>query len=412
VSSKKKTNTPELDSPQPNATESGVAASETSTNDAQDVEQEQTDSEQVTVETTPKQSSSFSTFVAIIALLIAITAAGGAGWLWQQLQHSKQTLNQTVSQQKQNSQDEISQLQSQIKQLSENIGTASDEFDTKLSEQNRQISAIQTTVDVTAANTEQIAETVTSLHSKLNINPKTGWLIAEAEYLLSIANQQLLLAGDIDTSINALRSADQRLRESADPTVLNVRSIINDEITQLQSVQVTDITGAALTLASMQSRVNELVLAGQNEEHNEAMIDDTKASDESTIEQAKEGWRSALDTALNAVKDLVVIRQRGNDASDPLLTPDQRALVYQNLRLKFESARLSLIQGDEATYQQSLDIANEWLLEYFDNNAKRNAISDTLNELGKISLTTTVPDISASLDALRAWQLQQNNNAK
>jgi len=409
VSSKKKTNTAELDSPQPNATESGVATSETSTNDAQDVAQEQTDSDQGTVETTPKQSSSFSTFVAIIALLIAIAAAGGAGWLWQQLQHSKQTLHQTVSQQKQNSQDEISQLQSQIKQLSENIGTASGEFDTKLSEQNRQISAIQTTVDATAANTEQIAETVTSLHSKLNINPKTGWLIAEAEYLLSIANQQLLLAGDIDTSINALRSADQRLRESADPTVLNVRSIINDEITQLQSVQVTDITGAALTLASMQSRVDELVLAGKNEEHNEAVIDDTEAS---TIEQSKEGWRGALDTALNAVKDLVVIRQRGNDASDPLLTPDQRALVYQNLRLKFESARLSLIQGDEATYQQSLDIANEWLLEYFDNDAKRSAVSDTLNELGKVSLTITMPDISTSLDALRAWQLQQNNNAE
>ncbi|NOX28198.1 MAG: hypothetical protein GXP21_08470 [Gammaproteobacteria bacterium] len=409
MSSKKKTNTAELDSPQPNATESGVATSETSTNDAQDVAQEQTDSDQGTVETTPKQSSSFSTFVAIIALLIAIAAAGGAGWLWQQLQHSKQTLHQTVSQQKQNSQDEISQLQSQIKQLSENIGTASGEFDTKLSEQNRQISAIQTTVDATAANTEQIAETVTSLHSKLNINPKTGWLIAEAEYLLSIANQQLLLAGDIDTSINALRSADQRLRESADPTVLNVRSIINDEITQLQSVQVTDITGAALTLASMQSRVDELVLAGKNEEHNEAVIDDTEAS---TIEQSKEGWRGALDTALNAVKDLVVIRQRGNDASDPLLTPDQRALVYQNLRLKFESARLSLIQGDEATYQQSLDIANEWLLEYFDNDAKRSAVSDTLNELGKVSLTITMPDISTSLDALRAWQLQQNNNAE
>lgn len=411
MSSKKKTDSPESE------TVDTSAETSTTNSDAQNVEQENIDSANELAENTAQEDASkkggaFTSFIAVVALLIAIAAAGGAWWLWQQLQLSKQTLDQALNQQNQTSQGEINQVQNQIGQLSENLAAANTEIDTKLGQQNAQISTIQTTVDAAASSAKQVAETVTQLHSKLNINPKTGWLIAEAEYLLSIANQQLLLTGDVDTSITALRSADQRLRESADPTVLDVRSIINDEITQLQSVHVIDIAGAALTLASMQSRVNELSLSGQRETNSASVNEETAAIEKSTSEEPKDGWRSALDTALNAVKDLVVIRQRGDNANDPLLTPDQRSLIYQNLRLKLESARLSLIQGDEATYRQSLDVANEWLIEYFDNDAKRNAVSDTLTELGKISLNATMPDISASLDALRTWQRQQNSNAE
>jgi len=351
------------------------------------------------------QGRSLATIIALLALLIALAAAGGAAWLWQQLQQSKQALEQTVSRQNQSSQT----------QLDNRIRATNDEFNVKLSEQNQRLNSLVTTVVTTASNTEQIAETLTALHSKLNVNPKTGWLIAEAEYLLSIANQQLQLVGNVSGSIVALRGADQRLRESGDPTVLSVRSIIADEITQLQSVQVIDVAGAALTLASMQSRIDELSLAGQAERVAEIAADKTEAVTPLGLraEENTAGWRSGLNTAWQAIKKLVVIRERGDhDIGNPLLAPNQRALIYQNLRLKLESARLSLIQGDEVTYKQSLAIAHDWLLEYFDNNAKRNAIKNTLSELGQIELTATIPDISASLDALRTWQHQQNNSAE
>lgn len=364
---------------------------------------------QTVVDEKPKQASSLATSIALLALLIALAAAGSAGWLWQQLQQNKQALNQTVIEQGQSSQDKSQQLQSDISLLNEQLNTVDNELGTKLSEQNKQVIELESNVETALSSSEHVAQTITALHSKLNINPKTGWLIAEAEYLLSIANQQLQLAGDVDTSIVALRSADQRLRESGDPTVLDVRAIIADEIGQLQSIQVTDIAGAALTLASMQSRVNELSLAGQGETFTDT--DDEEATEEE--KQTNKGWRSGLNTAWSAVKDLVVIRKRGDsDIGSPLLSPDQRALIYQNLRLKLESARLSLIQGDETTYRQSLDITNQWLVEYFDNDAKRHAVEDTLNELSQIKLTPAMPDISASLDALRSWQHQQSNNAE
>ncbi len=348
------------------------------------------------------QGNSLAILIALFALLIALAAAGGAVWLWQQLQQSKQTLAQTISTQNQSSQT----------QLDNRISAINAEFTAKLSEKNQQLNTLETAVGTATSSTEHLAETLTTLHSKLNINPKTGWLIAEAEYLLSIANQQLQLVGNVSGSIVALRGADQRLRESGDPTLLNVRSIIADEITQLQSVQLIDVAGAALTLASMQSRIDELSLAGQAESITEIATTETVAPLGQEAEESTTGWRNGLNTAWQAIKELVVIRERGNDASNPLLTPDQRALIYQNLRLKLESARLSLVQSDEATYKQSLEIAHDWLLEYFDNNAQRNAVRDTLNALGQIELAATIPDISASLDALRTWQQQQNNSAE
>ncbi|MBL4851313.1 MAG: uroporphyrinogen-III C-methyltransferase [Gammaproteobacteria bacterium] len=348
------------------------------------------------------QGNSLATLIALLALLIAFVAAGGTVWLWQQLQQSKQAFEQAVNTQNQSSQ----------AQLDTRISAINDEFTIKLSENNKQLNTLATTVDTATSSTEHLAETLATLHSKLNINPKTGWLIAEAKYLLSIANQQLQLGGNVSGSIVALRNADQRLRESGDPTLLNVRSIIADEITQLQSVQVIDVAGAALTLASMQSRVDELSLAGQSESITKITTTKIISPLGQEAEESTAGWRNGLNTVWQAIKQLVVIRERGSDASNPLLTPDQRALIYQNLRLKLESARLSLVQGDEATYKQSLEIAHDWLLEYFDNNAQRNAVKDTLNELGQIELTAIIPDISASLDALRTWQQQQNNSAE
>jgi len=160
----------------------------------------------------------------------------------------------------------------------------------------------------------------------------------------------------------------------------------------------------------MQSRVDQLSLAGHSESSAKQRGETTATL---TQESTREGWLGGLDTAWQALKKLVVIRERAdNDAANPLLTPDQRALIYQNLRLKLESARLSLVQGDVNTYRQSLDIAGDWLLKYFDNNAKRSALKQTIDELKRIEIKTEFPDISGSLDALRQWQYQQDTNAE
>jgi uncharacterized protein HemX len=62
-----------------------------------------------------------------------------------------------------------------------------------------------------------------------------------AEYLLSVANRRLHLMGDVSTTIEALKAADNRLRESGDTAAFKVRSQIVKEISAVKKVQVADV---------------------------------------------------------------------------------------------------------------------------------------------------------------------------
>ncbi|RRQ21865.1 hypothetical protein D6C00_07845 [Thiohalobacter thiocyanaticus] len=63
-----------------------------------------------------------------------------------------------------------------------------------------------------------------------------AWVLAEAEYLLHVANQRLQLARDVDTALAALATADQRLQELANAAYLPVREQISRELGALRSV--------------------------------------------------------------------------------------------------------------------------------------------------------------------------------
>lgn len=371
--------------------------------DSQETKVKKTNGEK---KSTAKKSGSSAGVIAFLALIIAIAACGATWWLWQQIKLGTLSL---IAQQDYNFQ----YSQTETRKIMNEVNHINTDLDGKITQQNQQLNTLQENISKAQTETEQVAETLTALHSKLNINPKIGWLVAEAEYLLSIANQQLLLTTNIDSSIAALRNADQRLRETGDPGLLEIRSLIADEVTQLQSVVVVDVAGAALTLASLQTRVDELSLAGfDSVETASTEEDETK---ESSTQESSNQFSQGLNTAWQSIKDLLAIkvRERGDSSTgNPLLTPDQRALIYQNLRLKLESARLSLVQRDTVTYKQSLEISKDWLRSYFDDDNKRSALIETLDELESVSLKFSPPDISGSLDALRLWQRQQNNSGE
>ena len=69
---------------------------------------------------------------------------------------------------------------------------------------------------------KQSSEKISLLQRQVG-KSKRQWLISEAEYVVSVANTRLYLAGDVATAITGLEAADQRLRENGDPIVFPVR---------------------------------------------------------------------------------------------------------------------------------------------------------------------------------------------
>ena len=70
-----------------------------------------------------------------------------------------------------------------------------------------------------------------------------------------------------------------------------------------------------------------------------------------------------------------------------------------------QSARLALLRGEQAVFEQSLDDTSALLAEHFDaDSAQVASTRETLSEVRGNVVTTAAPDISQSLRLLRQYR--------
>ncbi len=241
-------------------------------------------------------------------------------------------------------------------------------------------------------------DTVAKAQELTNDDVLRSWILAELKFLLQSANQSALLAGDVDKAIAALTLADQQLKALTDPRLHQLRALITDEKLALSSVAKVDIDGLVLKLQSALDKVDDLqVLMGPQ-------LGSQKDSDSATT-LSSSSWQSTLSQAWQEMKSLVVIRHQ-EDAAVAVLVPEQRYFLYQNLRLKLESARLALLSDRETVFHDNLASAAQWLDQYFIG-TERDAMHDMLKTMQSETITVDVPDISASLIWLQNYGDQQ-----
>ena len=329
--------------------------------------------------------SSFVSWIAIVAVLLALGVGGSAYWVWLQSEEKIIALESALTQLRQHAESQVQQVSADNRSLEAKLNTA---LADRAQQQKRIHDEIRNLTDSTTAISDRMGRT------------STLWIIAEAEYLLTVASHRLLLEQDIGTAIAALTAADQRLKQVGDPGVLNVRREIAKEINALRSVEMPDITGMAFELASLAATAEQLpLIVKQRQEQFEHSF---SATEEATSQA--EDMTGVMDAVWKDIKSLVVIRKNDKPV-DALLAPDQRHFLYQNLILKLETGRLALLQGDEKNLKSSLDVAEKWINGYFDHEttAYRN-FESTIARIKNTKLTPQLPDISRSLRAVRQYK--------
>jgi len=333
-----------------------------------------------TQNTTARRGSLF----AMLALLIAIASITGSYILWRQLNDARQELTNRDEQ----ANSTINAIQPEVSTLQSKLHTLETRLDTQLEQGLRDVQDKQ----------QLLQESLQSLQVELGKGQSDDWVLAEAEYLMHIANNRLLLERDISTAVAALSIADSRLRAVGNPALIDVRRQLSDEITALEALENPDITGIGLTLHSLQNRVALLPVKGESI----AELQETGSS-RSTPDTSVEpgGWEKFFNEIWRALKSLVTIRRVGQDDA-PLISPEQRAFLKQNLRLQLEAARLALFRNDDPSYHSSLETASDWLASYFNTDAGSTAsMLDSIERLNAMELDTPLPDISGSLNGLR-----------
>jgi len=224
---------------------------------------------------------------------------------------------------------------------------------------------------------------------------RDNWLLAEAEYYMQIANAQLQLAGNPQLATLALDMADERIVQLANPALTDVRRALADELAALEVMEKPDIEGVTLTLASLARVVNSLPLQ---------RVIRPQTDDDSEVDAELSGVARAWASVKDAVSGLVKVT--GPEATAvPLMTPEAIYFLRTNLTLQLQAARLALLRGEQAVFQQSLDDAASWLALYFDTgSAPVAAALQTIEEIRSGVFAVTPPDISNSLRLLRQFK--------
>lgn len=306
---------------------------------------------------------------------VFITAAiGSSSYVWyQQKQRSAENAAQ------------ISELKRQLRALDENpviielkqrVLDQDARLAAGLAEQQANIDALQQAFELTrdAVNRDQ-----------------RGWIMAEIEYLLRMAITRLQLTYDIQGATQALITADQRLNDLADPSVLQVRKVLSAEITALKSLQRPDIDGAALQLLSISNRLYLLPPARQ------------PASQRLIAEAAAEPPASASFWQQTWTKFKALIGLHKSDAPRSA-SAIQSELYYieQLLRFELEAARQGALRLNKEEFDKRLTNARNLLDNHYDRNHEQVIrMRAELATLQESRLIPALPDISGSLYELR-----------
>ena len=224
--------------------------------------------------------------------------------------------------------------------------------------------------------------------------------LTEIEQVLLIASQQLQLAGNVASALSALQLADAKLQRLDRPQFVAFRRALTRDIDALKATPYVDVAGLSLKLDQAIASVDTLTLA-RDERIPEPPVEKGPAADEPA-------WRRFLRDAWSDVRQLVRIEVSDRPAA-PLVLPAQSYFLRENLKLRLLSARLALVNRQDASFKADLAAADDWIRHYFDLRTKPvQGLLATLKQAGVASAAGALPDLSRSLEALRVLKLAQD----
>ena len=323
----------------------------------------------------------------VLVLLVMLIGALGFG-LWEQYRQ-QQALQERYQQLSQQTRD-IRQSQSS---LVESRQERLNQFASRLEKQRQTIEQQQEKLNTQARQIEHNARALLGLGKRT----RTDWLLAEAEYLLRLANQRLQMERDYRGALRILESADEILAKTDDAGVYPVRQQLAREILALRTLEPVDRTGLYLQLEAAVGMASEL---GSDQLFAEKQSTTPTKPDNQQIQA--EGWSGAWQRVLNTLNRMVVIRRLDKPAQ-AMLSPQQSAQARLHLQLMFEQAAVALLQEDQGTYRRALRRADNWLDQWYDPNDRRvETLQQLIDEAAEQRIRMTLPDISKSLSLLKA----------
>ena len=328
---------------------------------------------------------SFSWFKTLLLLLLIAVLAGSAwfGWMqWQQrtvladsLQASLVALDNKIDQQRQASvRVEQQQLQT--------INDLQDQLYSLRLLTNRQAEQILT----------------------LGTATRGDWLLAEAAYLVRLANQRLQVERSIENPLAILQNVDNIFIQLNDAELLAVRNTLAVDIAALRMTERVDRDGIYLELQAISAALETLTVL-------EPTADSEVPQRSNSAERGPATLAEIFERLATKFAGLIIVQKR-QQPIEPLLTQAEQTMVRQNLYLLLQQAQSALLREEQLIYSSSLDKTETLLRRYFQLNNESEALVARLQALSKRAVSQSLPDISGSQKAIQtALNLRHGGSA-
>src|SRR5476649_306087 len=305
------------------------------------------------------------------AIAIVLVIALGAGLYYHGHQ---QGLQQTAA---------VDELQDQLIALQKSQQQDKQQIASLLTEQDK---SQQSSDRQQASFARQLTEIQDKVASISGSDTKT-WMLAQADFLVKLAGRKLWSDQDVTTAAALLKSADASLADMNDPSLIDVRRALNEDVASLSAVTQVDFDGIILKTNQLTNQVDNLRLADNDSD--ESPMDDDGTSLSGSLSE----WRQNLTKSWhNFMSDFISIRRRDSSA-EPLLAPNQDVYLRENIRSKLLIAAQAVPRHQNEIYKQSLESVSTWVRAYFDtSDPTTKAFLEDVDNLSQQSITMDVPD--------------------
>ena len=322
--------------------------------------------------------------------IIAVLALGLAGWQWVEtrirLAETQQELAKRLSESDviaRESRTLAKQAQEQLAALQGKLG----ELEGRLAESKSQQEVLEGLYQKLARSSEETA-------------------LTEIEQSVTLASQQLQLAGNVQGAVLALQAADARLAASNRPQFIAMRKVLSRDLDRLRALPQLDLPGMYLRLESVLAAIDSLPLAvdgrPREETKGEPLTDQPPAT-----ALSPSYWQLLAADFWKEVRSLIRIQRFDRD-EPALLAPGQGFFLRENLKLRLLNARLALLSRDQWTFRNELRQAHAWIERYFDGREKAvQASLGALKQLLATEVSIELPNLNESLSAIKGFRAEK-----
>jgi uroporphyrin-3 C-methyltransferase len=339
-----------------------------------------------TTSANPPAGSGKSSFIPW--LIVTSLALGLAGWQWLE---TRNRLDETQ--------------QEMARRLTEN-DAATSESRTLAKQAQEQLSALQgklNELEGRLSESKSQQEALKNLYQNLARSNDES-ILTEIEQGVTLASQQLQLAGNIQVAILALVSADTRLADNGQPQFINLRKVLSHDLERLRALPQLDLPGMYLRLENVINAIDTLPLALADRPREEGPI---TMPPEPPLPFSLEYWQALANDFWQELRGLVRI-ERIDRVEPPMLPPGQNFFLRENLKLHLLNARLALFAHDQQTFRSELRQSSVWIERYFDNKGKsvQNSLQ-ALEQLAATEINIELPNLNESLSAIKRFRAEK-----